>query len=244
VTLSIQWKGLDKLAKDLEKAKRTAVPYAIKTALNSQAYEARRIWQGEMRKDFTLRNQFTERSVMVVRAKGRGLEIQSSVGSTAPYMGEQEVEHESRGRAGLKGIPGPAAAGQAPGTKRTRLVRSANKLGAISVAHPTGGTTKKQRNAISIAMAVRKGKQVALLERAKGGKALFRIMGGRQVAKRRALSRRSLQLRMLWDFSKASYHVPAHPTLRRTLAALEPKVPSMWQAAIVDQFRRHHLFGF
>lgn len=245
--LTIQWKGIEKLLKDLETAKRTAVPYAIKTALNTQAFEARRIWQGEIRNTFTLRNQFTERSILAVRAKGSGTTIQSSVGSTAPYMGEQEVDHDSTGKSGLKGIPGPSAAGLPPGTKRTRLVRAGNKLSAISVLHPTrAGASKKQRNAIAIAMAVKQGKQVALLERAKGGKALFKIIGGqrRWSTKRRVFTRRAMKFRLLWDFSHGSYHVPAHPTLQRTLRALEPKVPSMWEAAIVDQFRRHHIFGY
>jgi len=239
MTLTIRWNGLEKLLRDLRKGKETAVPYAIKTALNSQAYEAQRLWRGEIRQQFTTRNQFTERSVMVVRAAGTGEAIQASVGSTAPYMGFQEEGGVSKGRAGLKGIPGPSAAGQAPGSRRTRLVRSGNRLGAISVAHPQLKGSKKQRNAIAIAMAVKQGKKVALLERARGGKALFSIAwSGRHRAGR------AIKFRLLWDFSHSGAHVPPHATLQRALTALGPKVPSMMQAAVIDQFRRHHLFGY
>jgi hypothetical protein len=244
--LTIQWKGVDKLLADLRKAKATAVPYAVKTALNTQAFEARRIWQREIRGEFTLRNQFTERSILAVKASGKGENIQSSVGSVAPYMLQQELGGTVHGKSGLKGIPGPSAAGLPAGTKRTRLVRSANYLGTLHALKTPHGGSKKRRNAIAIAMAVRQGKQVVLLERPKGGKGLFRVTGGQQrfSSRRRAFTRRALKLRLLWDFSKSSVHVPPAPTLQRTLHALEPKLPSMWQAAIVDQFRRHHIFGY
>jgi len=245
MTLTIKFKGLDKLMRDLEKAKSTAVPYAMKTALNSMAQETRRLWVNEIRGTFTTRNQFTERSVLVSRATGKGGNIQASVGSTAPYMGEREVDSETHGRSGLKGIPGPAAAGQAPGTHRTRLVRAGNRLGALSVPHPTKGGSKKQRNAIAIAMAVKQGKKAALLERAKGGKAIFQLVGGQRAWRKRGGSmHRSLQFRLLWDFSRGSYAVPAHPTLGRALRALEPKVESMCVAAVIDQFRRHRICGY
>lgn len=246
MTLTVQWKGIDKLVRDLQKAKATAVPYAAKTALNTMAGEARRLWQREIRGTFTLRNQFTERSILTTRATGKGADLQSSVGSTAPYMGEQETGGEVHGASGQKGIPGPAAAGQAPGTHRTRLVRGANKLSAINVLRGPQTGSKKRRNAIAIAMAVRQGKQVVLLERANGkGKALFRVSGGQQrwSSKRNAFTRRALKLRLLWTF-KGAVHVPPAPTLQRALRALEPKVPSMCEAAIIDQFRRHHVLGF
>jgi hypothetical protein len=50
---------------------------------------------------------------------------------------------------------------------------------------------------------------------------------------------RALKLKLLWDFSKSSVRVPGSHTLTRTLHALDPKVPSMCEAAIIDQFRRH-----
>jgi hypothetical protein len=213
--------------------------------VNSMAYEARRLWVNEIRAEFTLRNQFTERAVFVSRASGKGSAIQASVGSPHDYMAFQEQGGESHNRGGLRGIPGPAAAGQAPGTVRTRVVRAGNKLGALKLAHPQLRGTKKQRNAIAIARAVKQGKKAALLERAKGGKAIFQLVGGQRAWRRRGGSmHRSLQFRLLWDFSRGSYHVPAHPTLGRALRALEPKVPSMIEAAVVDQFRRHRICGY
>lgn len=244
--LTVRWKGIDKLVRDLKRARATAVPYAVKTALNTTAFEARRIWQGQIREAFTLRNQYTERSIIAVRASGKGATIQSSVGSFAPYMGDQEQGAEVHGKTGLKGIPGPSAAGQAPGAHRTRTVRAGNRLGAINVLHPPQSGSRKRRNAVAIAMAVRAGKQVVLLDRARGGKGLFKVTGGqrRWSSRRLAFGRRSLKLRLLYDFSRHSVHVPPAPTLQRTLRALEPKLPSMWEAAIFDQFRRHHVFGY
>jgi hypothetical protein len=244
VTLSVQWKGLEKLQRDLAKAKSTAVPYAMKSALTTQAFEARRIWQGEIRAEFTLRNQYTERSIIAVKASGTGASMQSSVGSFAEYMGDQEEGANVRGRSGHKGIPGAAAAGQAPGSKRTRVVRAANRLGALTLLHPTTRGSKKQRNAMAIAMAVRQGKKAVLLERTRGGKGIFSITGGQRTWGKRKFRQRQLKLRMLWDFSRSSVHVPGSHTLARTLRALEPKVVPICERAILDQLRRHHVLGY
>jgi hypothetical protein len=242
--LTVELKGLDKLAKDLATAKRTAVPYAMKSALNATAFEARRIWQGEIRATFTLRNAYTERSIIAVKASGKGAAMQSSVGSFAEYMGDQEEGADVHGKSGRKGIPGSAAAGLAPGAKRTRAVRASNRLGALNVLHPTTHGSKKQRNAIAIAMAVRHGKKVALLERTRGGKGLFSITGGQRTWGKRKFRKRQLKLRMLWDFSRSSVHVPGSHTLVRTLNALTPRLVPMWEAAITDQLRRHHVLGY
>ena len=56
--ISVKFKGLDRLVDDLRRARKKAIPYAIRDALNGAAFEARKEWQGEIRKTFTIRNTF------------------------------------------------------------------------------------------------------------------------------------------------------------------------------------------
>lgn len=233
--VSISWKGIDEARRDLQTFASKAVPYAARNALNTIAFEARGEWQRQIKGSFTLRNRFTERSILVTKAQGRDVSRMASfVGSVAPYMGDQESGATVRGKSGLKGIPAPAAAGQQPGGKRTRLVRAANRLGAINVAHPRLTGSRQQRNAIALAVARRKGQKVALLERPKGGKGLFRLMGGK----------RRIRTRLLWDFSKRSVRVKSEPTLQRTLSAVSRKVPHILLASTLEQLRRNRIFGY
>jgi hypothetical protein len=233
--LTVEFRGVKELVRDLRVARERALPYAVKTAVNSAAFEARTIWQGEIRRSFTTRNRYTERSILVERARGLDAKrMVAVVGSVAPYMGDQETGAVIRGKGKHKAIPGPAAAGLPAGAKRTRMVRAPNKLSAIKVAKVRGSTVQ-QRWAIALGQARRTGRKFVLLERPKGGKALFRVGGGK---------RRKATLRLLWDVSRSSVRVPPEPTLQRTLKALEPKLPHMYQAALLEQFRRHKLLGF
>jgi hypothetical protein len=233
--ISISWKGLNEAQRDLQTMAKRAVPYAARNALNTIAFEARAQWQREIRGAFTLRNRFTERSVLVTKASGTDIKRMASfVGSTAPFMADQEHGGLVRGRHGLKGIPGPAAAGQQPGGARTRLVRAANRLGAINVSHPQLKGSRKQRNAIALAVARRKGQTVALLERPKGGKGLFNLMGGK----------RRIRTRLLWDFSKRAVRVSSAPTLQRTLSAVSRKIPHILMASTLEQLKRARILGY
>jgi hypothetical protein len=220
--------------KDLKTFRASALPFAIRNSLNASAFLARKEWQQELRESFTLRNKYTERSVLVERASGKvtGAMV-AKVGSVAPYMLTQEQGGTVRGRSGHKGIPTAPAAGQGEGAARTKLVRAGNRLSALNL-RKAHGATKKQRNAVALAMARRRGERVVLLERPRGGKGIFRLMGGR----------RKLRVRMLWDFSRGSVQVPAEPTLQRTLAKIQPRMEHIHVASVLEQLRRHKILGY
>lgn len=250
---SCELKGIKEMVRDLKKARKSAIPHAVRSALNTAAFDGRHIWQREIRQEFTTRNQFTERSVLVERAKGTNLKgMQAVLGSAAPYMGDQETGSKVRGRGRHKAIPFAPAAGLPDGSKRTKLVRSRFRLSAIAIAK-NPGRSSKQRNAIAISMAVRKRQKAAiLLERPGGGKGLFTVSGGR----RRTSIRRSrgghvlkvrtgkMRLRLLWDMGHSSVRVPRAPTLQRTLKLLQPKLQHIFAAAVVEQLRRHRICGY
>ncbi len=235
--ISVNFRGLDRALLDLEKTSRQAVPHAVRNALNVAAFEARRIWQDEIKRTFTTRNRYTERSIQVRKATGTDTRSMASfVGSTADYMAKQEEGGTVRGGGKHKAIPGPVAAGLSPGAKRTRLVRAGNRLSAINAMRGArAGASKRQRNAIALSMARRAGSKVALLERPRGGKGLFKVLGGK---------RRTTGTRLLWDVSKGSVRVPPSHTLKRSLGRLNPKLQSIYYASIVQQLQRLNVFGY
>jgi len=229
---TVKISGAKEMISDLRRMREKAIPHALKNALTSAAFETRSIWQREVRSAFTNRNTFTANSIRVEQASTTKLE--ATVGSTAPYMGKQETGGSVTGKGGRKPIPGPVAAGQAPGGKRVRLVRAGFRLGAIHTKHPALKGDRKQRNAIAIAVAVRSGTKRAVLERPGGGKALF-IIGGRAKAP---------ITRLLWNVSRSSVRVPATPTLELALAAVRPKMQHTLEAALLEQLRRHGIAGY
>jgi hypothetical protein len=235
--LTITFRGLDKLAADLEKAKKTAFPYAMRDAVNGAAFEARRIWGEEIRRTFTTRNTFTAgRALQVEKAKGGGRagDIQAMVGSTAAFMAEQETGGTLQGKGAHLPIPGPVAAGQAAGGRRTRLVRAGNRLKVIRAANVRAAKTRRQRNAAAMAMARRTGKRFAVLERPKGGVGLFAISGGK----------RKVKARLVWDLSRKSARLPPHPTLGPTLQRMQSRMLPLYEAALLKQLQRHRVFGY
>jgi hypothetical protein len=234
VLLKIEFRGLKKLVGDLEVARKQAFPYAQRDAVNSAAFEARRIWGDEIRKTFTTRNTFTAgRALQVEKAKGLS-RVEARVGSTAEYMGRQESGGTVSGRSGHRAIPGPTAAGQAAGGKRTRPVRMTNRLRAIKAAKSARGASRKQRNAAALAIAKRRGQKFAVLERPKGGKGIFQVGG----------SARKPKARLVWDVSRRSARVPPHPTLGPALVRLRPKLVGMYEEALVKQLKRHRALGY
>lgn len=231
----VQWKGVDRMLVDLKHFNERAVPYGLRNALNSAAFEGRLLWQTEMKRTFVLRNQFTTRSVLVQKAQGTNVRtMHALLGSTAPYLATDEEGGRVKGKHGHKPIPGPVAAGQAAGSHRTRLVRAGRRLSAIKAAHGRPVGSRLQRNAIAISVARRANKKFALLERPNGGKGLFLLGGGK----------RKVKARLLWDLSRASVRIRPHPTLQRTLDALKPRLPALYEHAILDQLRRHRIAGY
>lgn len=224
--IKVELKGAKEMVADLKKMREKAVPFAIKNALNTVAFETRRLWQAEVKSVFTNRNLFTANSVRVEQATTS--KLQATVGSVAPYMGLQETGGTDSGRHGRKPVAGPVAGGQAPGAKRTTLVRGRFKLPAINVAHPALTGTRRQRNAIAIAVAIKSGSKRAVLERPGGGKGLF-IVGGRAKAP---------TTRLLWNVSKSSVHIKAQPTLERSIAAVKPKLEHIMEASLRQQMQR------
>ena len=222
--IKVELKGDKKMVADLAKMRKSAVPYAIRNALNVAAFETRAIWQREIRATFTLRNTFTVNSVRVEQASTSNLV--SKVGSIADYMGTQEDGGTVKGKSGhIKAVPTDKARGGA----NTARVRSRFYLQAIKVAHPALRGGRRQQNAIAVAIARKTGSKVALLIRPNGGKGLFLLGAG---------TKRKLNTRLLWDVSRGSVRVKPEHTLERAIAAVKPKLEHMMAASLTQQMQR------
>jgi hypothetical protein len=234
--ITIDLKDFEKAAKDLKTFADKAVPFAVRNALNSGAFEGRKLWQAEMGDEFILRNRFTANSIRIDKATGfRVNTMSATLGSVAPYMRTQEFGGRKAG-GGRHGMPIPTsvAAGQGMGTNpRTKLVRGPNKLGAIRLTKGRKGGNRKQRNAVAMRMAIASGSKFVFLELEKS-KGIFKITGGR----------RKPQLRMVWDISRHAVTIPPHPTLGPAIAKLQPKLMNMHYDAIIQQLRRHGILGY
>ena len=57
------------LTRGLRVAASRSLPFAARNALNTIAFEGRRVWAGKIERKFVLRNKFTVRSPRVVKAK-------------------------------------------------------------------------------------------------------------------------------------------------------------------------------
>jgi hypothetical protein len=230
--ITVKFNGLDKMLRDLQKFRTKAVPYALRDAVNSAAFEVRREWQGVIRKTLTNRNQFTERSIRVDQTRSLDTRhMVAVVGSVAPFMRKLEEGSTRFGKSQQKPIPTAVAAGLPQGSKRTKMVRASARLRAIVAVRGASGRTRMQRNAIALAVARKKRQKFALLERKGGGRALFEV-------------RRRLAPKMLWDLSRGSVHVPAHETLQPALKRVEPRLEAIAHAALLKQLKRHRIAGY
>jgi hypothetical protein len=231
---SVNDEELKQLEADLKTFAAKALPFATKATLNKTAFEARRLWQENIKDDLINRNKFTMNAVRVEQTKSLRIRDQASVvGSTAPYMGKTESGGIETGGSGAKAIATSYSAGQGEGSRpRTRLPRKPNKMATIRLKRVKGAQGRKQRNLLAVKQAAESGNRYAFLDLGKR-KGIFRVMG----------SKRKLRVRMVWSMSKRSVRVPATPTLWPAVKATIPRVPELYREALEFQLKRRGLLG-
>lgn len=218
------------LTRDLERTAKKAVPYAIRQALNDIAFAAKGHLQGNIRKEFILRNKWTERSVMVERARGLNpRQMQSAVFSKLDYLEKQE-----HGGTSTHAVPTGVATGEGRGANpRRKLVRRPNQVSAIALGERARKGSRKQRNAAAIHMAAKQGKKFVFLQlQRKIG--LFKIRGGK----------RKPMVDMIWDTSQKSHRIKPTKTLEPAVARAEVAMPKLMTNALIKQLRMHKVFGY
>jgi hypothetical protein len=229
---------IERLAKTLERDTRIGLKYAVAGALNDLAFGARRQWRAEMAERLTLRNQWTQGSVRVERARPSGPveRMQSVVGSLAGYVEKTEAGgiRAGSGKVG-KALPTTAASGEGRGgTKRLRVVRRGLRTSAIQLISARTGSSPRQRNATALAIARRKRQRFVFLEGGVSGTGIYRITPGRK----------DLRPTMLYNLGRKALHVKPHPTLGPALEVMDRRFPQLALAAFIGQLRRAKAFGY
>jgi hypothetical protein len=228
---TVRFNGLSKLFRDLEKFRAKAIPFAMRATLNETAFQARKLWVDEINRTLVTRNTFTERSLHVERATGRTVAgMRAVLGSRAPYMGKVEA-----GNTNPKGnVPTGVATGEGRGAKpRRRLVRRPNRVASIQLPAKLRQGSRKQRTAVTIAMAARKGHRYVFLEleRRKG---FFRVAGGK----------RRPRIDMLWDTTQKSVRSKPYPTLAPALKRVAKLIPGIQRKALLRELQRNKIAGY
>jgi hypothetical protein len=233
--IEVKWKGLDEIKRDLETMQKRAVPYAMKEALNVSAHLTSIIWEDEIEKSFTLRNQYTRKSIRVERARGLNVRnMRAVVGTISPYLPKDESGATIRGKGKSKAVPTAVAAGQRFGATRTRPVRPFKSIQLPKLPAAVEGYANARFNAASMAIARRKGSQFALLRRKQGGMGIFRLGSGK----------RRMNPRLVWNLSRSSVKLRPIPTLARTLIRVRPMLDGILRDAFIGQCRFHHIAGY
>jgi hypothetical protein len=211
--LKIDSKAVQSLVLKLDAVRSKAIPFAVRQALNDQVFAARKRWRTEMGGAFILRNRWTLGSIRVEKAKGRDVRtMAATIGSLAPYLGEQEFggSHPDRG------IPTGPAAGQEMGqVPRTRTVRGPYKLSSRLRSGAKKGRKKRGKT------------RLIYLETGKA-KGVFKVWGRGKKGGRV----------LLWDLGHPHITVHAKPTLGPTVDAIERRAPKYYARAFLRELRR------
>lgn len=231
-TVTVDMTDVKLLRAKLGELREKAVPFGVRQALNTTAFEARRHWADRIARTMTLRNKFTVNSLRVVKV-GAGSDVstmQSQVGSVADYMDEQESGGTSRGKGHIgKAIPTTTAAGMAMrAPTRVKEVRKANYKAALQVEKRISYGVRQYRNAVAIQTAAKQGGGVVYLDLGRR-KGLFRVTGTKKG---------NLRVRMLYDLSRKSVVIKARPTLEPTVDLMLYKAPRIFEIELQKQVDR------
>lgn len=227
MTITVNAAQVRQLESKLKSLNKRGLPFAELETINRAAFETQKTARKELGGRMVLRNAWSERSILV--RKGTLQTMQSATGSTQAYMERQELggtEH-AKGKHGVA-IPTSVASGEGRGAKpRQKLVTRPNKVSNINLARNFRSSNRKQRNAVAVKEAVRKGNRFVFLE-LQQRKGLFRIFGGK----------RKPRLEMVQDLTRDSIRVPRNPWLMPAANQQLARMPRYYAEALERQLAR------
>jgi hypothetical protein len=224
---------IEQLENELDKFGSKTFPHAVRDTLSITAYEASKEAKEQANRVFTMRNQYTARSIRYTRARGRVVnQMESAVGSVQEYMREQEEGFTRRGR-GKHGVAVPTsyAAGQEGAKPRTKPIRRTNWLQRLKMA-------RSKRRAASVAQeivqaareAVATGRRTLYLPLRHPG--LYRIVGGRKTGRGWP---RGAKLKILYSLEDRSVRTEAHPWLEPAVRVVLTRQDEYYRRALLRQ---------
>jgi len=229
------FKEIDELVDDLNKLKRSAYPKATRNTLNKAAFSAQRIARKDIGGGMTLRNKFTQRSILVDKARGLNPRNQIAlVGSTADYMETQEFggSKSRRGKVGI-GIPTGYSSGEGENaTPRKKLPRRPNQVANIRLsARKPRARSRKRRNIAKVRLARQTNSRFVFLH-LRRSKGIFKVVGGK----------RNPKIKMVHNLSKTRVRIPKNPWLRPAAEKAQRLMPSFFRESLNAEINRLNLF--
>jgi hypothetical protein len=221
--IKLDIRGLDAMQKSLEELSKRGLAAASRETLTGLAWAGRTIWQGKLEQENILRNQFTQRRVLVDPARGTKMAgMEARLGHVSEYVADLEYGKGSTARG--KAVPIPELAARTGGSK-AKLVGRPNKLATIGrLPTKRKGNSMKARNAFALRAAAKSGKKLVVLE-GPHSRGIFRVGGGR----------RHIRVKKVWDISHRQVTRPKRPTLQATLNEVLQRAPAIAEKAMLKQ---------
>lgn len=232
MTITVNAAQVRQLESKLERLNSRGLLFAELEAVNRAAFETQKDARRNLAGKMTLRNTWTQRSILVQKANRMRLE--ATVGSTQGYMETQELGGKEEGKGGGNvAIPTSVASGEGRGaTPRKKLVRKPNKMSSIvlnrrKVNRSNSTGNRKRRNLYAVKQAAASGNKYVFLElqRAKG---IFRLYGGK----------RKPRLEMVQDLSRKVVNIPRNPWLMPAANKQARQLPRYYGEALARQLKR------
>jgi hypothetical protein len=222
--LTIDMKQARELERFLGQLNARGIKFAQRDAINDMAFATQKTARDTIRSEFTNRNTWTVRTVMVDRA--RSTRDSAEVGSTEYYMAQQEfgatlTKHTQ--------MATPAASGESNRSKiRRKPVRMANRMSSIRLAKRNRGIgSRAQQNIVALKEAKESGRKFVYLDRGRV-KGIYKVMG----------TKRKPKSRMVQDMSRRVAVIPRNPWLAPSSEAVMARAPEIYHAQLVRQLGR------
>lgn len=243
-------KSLRKLESDLKTFAAKAFPYATRNTIHGAATYAQQAARKNLRNEMILRNKWTEGGVQIEpkypnRISLRVSEQAASIGGVPPYLNTQEFGGQVRGKSGKsKPIPLNFASGEPDGSQHPRKLPTAAKmLRAIKLTKGYRGRTSNQTLVVRARLAVKGGTRFIYLgDDFARGAGIYRVMGGR-LTRGRGWPK-GAKLKRVWNLSRPSVAVRAHPWLLPAVRVAQGKIPEFFADALWDQLRLRKVLGY
>jgi hypothetical protein len=225
-------KGLKKFNQRLQIASKRAMPFAVKSAIDGLAFEARREWQNEIDEKFVQRNKFTRSSIRVEKSSGLDVEkMNSKVGSIAKYMDEQELGgiKKAKGKHGVVIATSYSSGEGENATVRRKLPRAMNTMKRIQLKNrKAGALSRVQRNVIAVNQAIKNNDKYVFIDT---GRKKF-------IARVVKKGRKGASIKMVHDMTKKTVKIKKNPTMKPAVARAERKLPQLYKKSLQFQLKR------
>ena len=231
--LEVEIGGEKKLLRQLESLNKRAVPFAVRSALNTVAFEAQTLARKHIKQKFIVRNQWTYRNVQVQKATGLNIDTMfSSMGSTEQYMKDQELGNSAvKSKNSKKGhpIPTPYASGESS-VPRQKLPRGAMRRKNIKLKKKARPAGRKARNAAAIREAAKRGgrNRFVWLEMSGHKKGVYKVIGPKS----------KTRIKKVLDMSRKTVRIQKRPWIEAPSKLALKKTEKEFAKALMFQIAR------